>query len=222
MSQGEAPGQHHRSRPARFPPSLASLDVTLQCSSSARSPRRDVTFASCVRTRVPLFYLSLFSSVFSLSLFCFSFCAPADQALSLLEHLVKNGAERVIEDARDNLHRVRMLADFNYYEGPVDKGSGGACAGAGVAASLLPPSPCPSSFFWDDPSRASTSKRGGASCAHAPQASGRVKFSAFRGSPVFFSLFVSTCARAARVCAGITRAARDIVCLHSSPNTVEL
>lgn len=47
------------------------------------------------------------------------------QALSLLEHLVKNGAERVIEDARDNLHRVRMLADFNYYEGPVDKGSGG-------------------------------------------------------------------------------------------------
>lgn len=47
------------------------------------------------------------------------------QSLSLLEHLVKNGAERVIEDARDNLHRVRMLSDFNYYEGPVDKGSGG-------------------------------------------------------------------------------------------------
>ena len=47
------------------------------------------------------------------------------QSLSSLEHLVKNGAERFIEDARDNLHRVRMLSDFNYYEGPVDKGSGG-------------------------------------------------------------------------------------------------
>ncbi|CAN0102215.1 unnamed protein product, partial [Ectocarpus fasciculatus] len=46
------------------------------------------------------------------------------QALCLLEHLIKNGAERVIEDARDNLHRVRMLSDFNYYEGPIDKGSG--------------------------------------------------------------------------------------------------
>lgn len=49
------------------------------------------------------------------------------QALSLLEHLVKNGAERVIEDARDHLHRVRMLSDFNYYEGPQDKGAGGTC-----------------------------------------------------------------------------------------------
>lgn len=47
------------------------------------------------------------------------------QALALLEHLIKNGAERVIEDARDHLHRVRMLSDFNYYEGPVDKGTGG-------------------------------------------------------------------------------------------------
>ncbi|CBJ27650.1 conserved unknown protein [Ectocarpus siliculosus] len=37
------------------------------------------------------------------------------KALCLLEHLIKNGAERVIEDARDNLHRVRMLSDFNYY-----------------------------------------------------------------------------------------------------------
>ncbi|CAN0042620.1 unnamed protein product, partial [Ectocarpus sp. 4 AP-2014] len=46
------------------------------------------------------------------------------KALCLLEHLIKNGAERVIEDARDNLHRVRMLSDFNYYEGSIDKGSG--------------------------------------------------------------------------------------------------
>lgn len=68
----------------------------------------------------------------------YSFCIICPvQALSLLEHLVKNGAERVIEDARDNLHRVRMLSDFNYYEGPVDKGSGGAwnsvnsCSGIG-------------------------------------------------------------------------------------------
>ncbi|CAN0336310.1 unnamed protein product, partial [Phaeothamnion confervicola] len=47
------------------------------------------------------------------------------KALSLLDHLIKNGAERVVEDARDHLHRIRMLADsFNYYEGHLDKGSG--------------------------------------------------------------------------------------------------
>jgi len=46
------------------------------------------------------------------------------KALTLIEFLVKNGAERVIEDARDHMHAIRPLQDFNYYEGNVDKGSG--------------------------------------------------------------------------------------------------
>lgn len=46
------------------------------------------------------------------------------KALTLVEFLVKNGAERVIEEARDHTHVIRPLQDFNYYEGNVDKGSG--------------------------------------------------------------------------------------------------
>ncbi len=51
---------------------------------------------------------------------------PPPQALTLLDHLVKNGSERVVDDLRERLHKVRTLADFNYYEGSVDRGSGGA------------------------------------------------------------------------------------------------
>mmetsp|Transcript_2406 Transcript_2406/g.3483 ORF Transcript_2406/g.3483 Transcript_2406/m.3483 type:complete len:631 (-) Transcript_2406:150-2042(-) len=46
------------------------------------------------------------------------------KALCLLEHLIKNGAERVVEDARDRMHRIKMLSEFNYFEGHIDKGSG--------------------------------------------------------------------------------------------------
>ncbi|KAG5175034.1 hypothetical protein JKP88DRAFT_259252 [Tribonema minus] len=46
------------------------------------------------------------------------------KALSLLEHLIKNGTERVVEDARDRMHRITTLSQFNYYEGHADKGSG--------------------------------------------------------------------------------------------------
>ena len=52
--------------------------------------------------------------------------SPPPQALTLLDHLVKNGSERVVDDLRERLHKVRTLADFNYYEGSVDRGSGGA------------------------------------------------------------------------------------------------
>ena len=39
------------------------------------------------------------------------------KTLVLLEHLVKNGPERIVEDARDHMHKIRTLGDFNYYEG---------------------------------------------------------------------------------------------------------
>lgn len=46
------------------------------------------------------------------------------KALSLLEHLLKHGNERVIEDARDHMHKLRTLTNFNFYEGSIDRGSG--------------------------------------------------------------------------------------------------
>jgi epsin len=46
------------------------------------------------------------------------------KTLTLIEFLIKNGAERFIEECRDKLYKIRALQDFNFYEGTVDKGSG--------------------------------------------------------------------------------------------------
>jgi len=46
------------------------------------------------------------------------------KTLALLEHLIKNGPERIVEDARDHMFKIRTLSDFNYYEGNVDRGAG--------------------------------------------------------------------------------------------------
>jgi len=46
------------------------------------------------------------------------------KALTLLEHLVKNGSERCVDDARNHSHKLRSLNNFNYYEGTVDRGIG--------------------------------------------------------------------------------------------------
>ena len=50
------------------------------------------------------------------------------KALTLLEHLIKNGNERVVENARDHMFKLRSLTDFSYHDGSTDKGAGGACA----------------------------------------------------------------------------------------------
>lgn len=42
----------------------------------------------------------------------------------MLEFLVKNGAERVVEDCRDKMRTLRRLQEYNYFEGTADKGSG--------------------------------------------------------------------------------------------------
>lgn len=44
--------------------------------------------------------------------------------MTLIDFLIKNGAERFIEHSRDRLFKLRALQDFNFYEGTVDKGSG--------------------------------------------------------------------------------------------------
>ena len=46
------------------------------------------------------------------------------KGLTLLEHLVKHGSERVVDDARNHGHVLRSLQQFNYYEGTVDRGLG--------------------------------------------------------------------------------------------------
>lgn len=46
------------------------------------------------------------------------------KGLTLLEHLLKNGSERCVDDARNHSHLLRNLDRFNYYEGTVDRGLG--------------------------------------------------------------------------------------------------
>jgi epsin len=46
------------------------------------------------------------------------------KALTLLEYIVKNGAERCVDDARNHSHVLRSLGQFNYYEGTIDRGLG--------------------------------------------------------------------------------------------------
>lgn len=46
------------------------------------------------------------------------------KGLTLLEHLVKNGSERCVDDGRNHSHILRSLNNFNYYEGTVDRGVG--------------------------------------------------------------------------------------------------
>eukprot|EP01031_Cornospumella_fuschlensis_P035964 gene35964-43619_t len=46
------------------------------------------------------------------------------KALTLMDFLIKNGAERFIENCRDKLYKIRSLQDYNFYEANVDKGQG--------------------------------------------------------------------------------------------------
>jgi len=46
------------------------------------------------------------------------------KSLNLLDHLIKNGAERCVDDARNHSHLLRSLGQFNYYEGTIDRGLG--------------------------------------------------------------------------------------------------
>jgi ENTH domain len=46
------------------------------------------------------------------------------KGLTLLEHLIKNGSERCVDDARGHGHTLKSLLQFNYYEGTIDRGLG--------------------------------------------------------------------------------------------------
>ena len=46
------------------------------------------------------------------------------KALSLLEHLIKNGAERCVVEARERIYTIRTLTEFHYNENGSEKGTG--------------------------------------------------------------------------------------------------
>ncbi|KAF4660800.1 hypothetical protein FOL47_007023 [Perkinsus chesapeaki] len=46
------------------------------------------------------------------------------KGLNLLDYLLKFGSERVVDETRDGLHRIRALQDFQYSEEGRDKGAG--------------------------------------------------------------------------------------------------
>ena len=38
------------------------------------------------------------------------------KALQLLEYLIKNGSERVVDDARNHIYEIRALQNYNYVD----------------------------------------------------------------------------------------------------------
>lgn len=58
------------------------------------------------------------------------------KALILVEHLTKHGAEKVVGDVQQHIHDINGLTEFRYYEGHLDRGSGGAaCFGISTICS---------------------------------------------------------------------------------------
>lgn len=56
-----------------------------------------------------LYYINDFSSMWFLVSDCI-------QSLNLLDHLIRSGSEHVIDYARDNIHKIRVLHDFQYID----------------------------------------------------------------------------------------------------------
>lgn len=109
--------------------------------------------------------------------------APARQGLTLLDHLVKHGSERVVEDARDHMYNIRTLTDFSYRVEGTEKGAGGACVCVCVCVNVcvcvcvhaadeltLPQcasAPAPWLSFWETTTVFGRSARRLAACAAA-------------------------------------------------------
>lgn len=72
------------------------------------------------------------------SLVCDVPSALIPQGLTLLEVLIKSGSERVVDDARDHLFRIRTLTDFTHHDETSDKGHGGAFSIAGSRKASSP------------------------------------------------------------------------------------
>ena len=46
------------------------------------------------------------------------------KGLELMDHLIKNGAERVVDECRERIYTIRTLTEFQYHEDRKDKGAG--------------------------------------------------------------------------------------------------
>ncbi|KAK8794077.1 hypothetical protein WA171_003203 [Blastocystis sp. BT1] len=46
------------------------------------------------------------------------------KALNLIDHLIRNGSPRMIDDARDNIEKLRSLQEFSFKEQQYDRGNG--------------------------------------------------------------------------------------------------
>ena len=47
-----------------------------------------------------------------------------NQALNLIDHLVRNGSPRMIDDARARIEKLRALQDFSFKEQQYERGNG--------------------------------------------------------------------------------------------------
>ncbi|KNB41190.1 ENTH domain-containing protein, partial [Blastocystis sp. subtype 4] len=45
------------------------------------------------------------------------------KALNLIDHLIRNGSPRMIDDARDNIEKLRSLQEFSFKEQQYDRGN---------------------------------------------------------------------------------------------------
>lgn len=46
------------------------------------------------------------------------------KALNLIDHLIRNGSPRMIDDARDRIEKLRALQDFSFKEQQYERGNG--------------------------------------------------------------------------------------------------
>jgi hypothetical protein len=70
------------------------------------------------------------------------------QALVLLEYLIKNGSERVVDDARSHISTIKMLRNFHYID---DKGKD-----EGINGKLVSVPPLSSAHGLPSPSQSAT------------------------------------------------------------------
>jgi epsin len=62
-------------------------------------------------------FIELIPSIFSsLTQLLLSLSPFLDQSLQLLEYLVKNGSERVVDDARSHVSMIKILRNFHYID----------------------------------------------------------------------------------------------------------
>ena len=55
----------------------------------------------------------------------------SEQALNLIDHLIRNGSPRIIDDARDRIEKLRALQEFSFKEQQYERGNGSRIVSSG-------------------------------------------------------------------------------------------